>query len=314
MSIMVLFLGCMGGAPSYPEWFSNVPQDNDRYIYGIGEGENKKEAMNNALNEIASKIHVSIESSSSIDVHIQTTNHGEEYTKNATQHIQNHVRKTEFSNYKVKKEKQLSSDRYIVLVEVDKPLNAQLLLDRINTHIAKYNQLLSSTNNNPITTVKAYSQAIQTIQNQDLMDCSIIKNFSPSSPVEDHINKLLDIEQKMKAYQSNILFHIQGNSDPYQNILRQAIAEKGFRITQDGDASINIEMNVEEKELSVLGNKILKSTIQMTVKSNGKIIGKSRINVGAKSRSSYRQAREFTLKNFARRLKKEKLIENLLGI
>jgi len=313
MGIFLFLSGCVGGGPSYPDWFSEAPLDNDRYIYGMKEGSNKEEAISRALNEIASKIHVSVESSSSLNVNIKTTNDDEVYTKDSTQEIKNHVQKIEFSNYRVKQEKKLSDERYVVLVEVDKELNAKLLLERIDTEISKYNQLLNGDHSNPISTVKEYHKAIDQIKKCDLVDGSVVKSFNPASSVEDRIAKLLQIKKAMEQYQSNILFGVTGNNKAYQDVLVKQIASKGFKTTE-GQANITIEMQAQEKELKVLGNKILKSSIQMVVKSGGNIIGQSRISVGAKSRSSYDQAREFALRNFERRLKEEKIIENLLGV
>ena len=312
--IVILFMiGCAGAVPSYPEWFSKTPRDTAQYIYGARDGGTKEEAISNALNAIASKISVSVESTSSIQTNIKTENNDEEYSKDSTQTVKNHVHKIEFSNYIVKKEEKLSDEKYAVLVQVDKALNAKLLLTKIDTDIAKYNQLLATNHKNPIATVKTYNQSIKQIKNRNLIDCSTIKNFMPNSNVNDKINQLLEIEKKMTQYQGNIVFAINGDNSAYKNVLTKQITEKGFR-TSGGSSNITITMNVKENKLKVLGNNILKSIIQLTVKSGGTVIGQSRITVGAKSRTGYDQARDFTLKKFALRLRDKKIIENLLGI
>jgi len=310
--VALLIIGC-AGSPSYPDWFSKTPTDTAQYIYASRDGSTKEEAISNALNAIASKIRVSVESSSSISTNIRTDNNDEEYSKDSTQTIKNHVQKIEFSNYVVKKEKKLSDEKYVVLVQVDKALNAKLLLNKIDTDIAKYNQLLATNHKNPIATVKTYNQSIKQIKNRNLIDCSTVKNFMPNSNVNEKINQLLEIEKKMTKYQGNIIFAIKGNNSAYQDILVKQITEKGFR-TSGGSSSITISMNVNETKLKVLGNNILKSTIELSVKSAGTVIGQSRIMVGAKSRTGYDQARDFTLQKFEAKLRNEKIIENLLGI
>ena len=309
---IALIVGC-AGTPSYPDWFSKTPRDTAQYIYGARDGGTKEEAITNALNAIASKIRVSVESTSSVHTNIKTENDNEEYSKDSSQTITNHIQKIEFSNYKVKKEEKVSDEKYVVLVEVDKALNAKLLLNKIDTDIAKYNQLLTMEHKNPIATVKTYNTAIKKIKNRNMVDCGTVKNFMPNSKVEDKINQLLSIEKKMAKFQGNIVFSIKSNNPLYQTILTKQITEKGFR-TSGGDSNINISMDVKETKLTVLGNKILKSIIQLSVKSNGTVIGQSRISVGAKSRTGYDQARDFALKNFETRLREKNIIENLLGI
>jgi len=309
---MILIIGC-AGEPSYPEWFTQIHSDTEQYAYGVREGGTKEEAVSNALNEIASKIHVSVESTSTTTTNLKIDNGEEDYTKNSSQTVTNRVKKIEFSNYKVKKIKKLSDNKFIVWVAVDKPLNAKLLLSKIDTDIQKYYQLLNSEHKNPISTVKQYQTAINKIRDRNLVDCSIVKDFSPSSGIDGRVAKLLEVQKKMSEYQSNIIFSVKGNNKEYQDILIKQIASKGFRTT-NGNSNITISMSIKERKLRVLGYKILKSKIQLIVKSNGTVIGQRRISVGAKSRTGYKQAREFTLRNFEKRLREKKIIENLLGI
>jgi hypothetical protein len=310
--IMILTIGCVG-TPSYPDWSMQIPTDTQRYIYGMREGLTKDEAITNALNEIASKIHISIESNSSVNINIRTTKNQEEYTTDRRQTTNNYVEKIEFSNYKIKKEKRVSKDRYIVLVQIDKILNAKLLLNKIDMDIEKYQQLLSSNDENPINRIKTYQNARDKIRKRNLLDCSIVSKLMPNTAIDNRVSKLLKIAQEMKSYQSNILFSISGNNKAYQDVLKKEIAKKGFRVSNK-DANIVISMQIQEKKITVLGNKILKSTIKLNVISGGNIIGQSRISVGAKSRISYQQAREFTLRSFERRLKEQKIIKNIIGI
>jgi len=310
--LLLTLIGCVN-TPSYPDWFNQAKSDTAQYAYGMKSGSNKEEAVSHALNEIASKIKVSVESTSTIHTERKIENDEENYKKELSRTIRNHVEKIEFSNYKIKKEQKLSEDKYIVLVEVDKALNAQLLLKKIDANIAQYNQLISSKDTNPITTVKKFHKNIKQIKEKDLIDCSIVQSFTPNSTVDGYISKLLSIKKTMEQYQSNILFSIKGNDKSYQDVLIEQISSKGFRTTKEA-SNISISIDVKEKELKVLGNNILKATVQLTVQSNNAIIGKSRLIVGAKSRTSYQQAKNFALKNFEKRLASEHIIENLLGI
>jgi|GEM_PF-3227090 len=312
LTIMVLFINCTN-TPTYPKWFTKLHKNSSRYIYGVGEGDTKDEAVSRALSEIASKVKVSIESTSTSTTNISVIDGEEEYSKDATQTVKNRVDKIEFSNYKISKSEQLSNGRFIVLVSIDKELNAKLLLEKIDTAIKEYQQLLKSKEKNPIAKVKKYNEAIFKIENIDLPNCNIAKHLNPDINIKNRISTLLNIKKSMFDYKSNITFSVIGNDNGYKSVLIKEITSKGFRVT-DKSALISIYISVDEKKLEALGNKILKAKVTLRVESNGKVIGQSRIGVGAKSRTSYKVAKEFTIKNFEKRLKTKKIVETLLGI
>ena len=310
---IVLFLTACMGSPSYPDWYKKLNQDTSRYAYGTGEGYDKEEAVIRALNVIASKISVSVESTSTSNINITTEDGEESYHRNVNQNVVNYVEKVELSNYKVQKVEEIDDNKYAVLVRVDKELNANLLLSKIDEHIKEYNQLLSGKGSNPVETFKRYGRAKARIENEDMKNCSIAKGLYPSSRSSERSNILIDIKNKMKQYQDTVSFSVQCNLKGYENILVDEISSKGFA-TQGAGSSIQIVGKIQEKELAVMGNNILKAKIELSVQYNGMLLGKELLSVGAKSRTSYKQAKEFTLRNFRKRLKEKHIIEKLLGI
>ena len=311
MSLLLFLNACMGGA-SYPTWYKTVHQDTSHYSYGTGEGYSKQEAVIRALNVIASKISVSVESTSISNVNIASHNGEEEYHREVNQNVTNHVQKVELSNHKVLKVEEIENHRYAVLVRVDKELNAKLLLSKVDAHIKEYHQLLAH-KSNPVETFKKYGHAIKQINQKDMRNCSIAKGLYPSSNASKRSNSLIDIKNKMKQYQSSIGFSITCNLKGYENVLIEAISSKGFS-TQGKSTNIQLVGNIQEQTLSVMGNNILKAKIELSVPYKGMLLGKERISIGAKSRTSYQQAREFTLRNLKKRLKEQHILENLLGI
>jgi len=311
-TILLLFINC-SNTPSYPKWYMKVYKNNSRYIYGTGEGKTKSEAVNKALNEIASKVKVFVESTSMTTTNISIIGDSEEYSKDATQIVKNRVDEIEFSNYKIEKSEQLSNGNFIVLVSVDKKLNAKLLLEKIDTAIKEYQQLLKSKDENPIAKLKKFKEAISKIENIDLPNCNIAKSLNPDIDVKSRISTLLNIKKSMLDYKSNITFSVVGEDNGYKKVLIEEITSKGFRVT-NGSALITIYIDVKEKTLDVLDNKILKAKINLKIESKGKVVGQRQISIGAKSKTNYKLAREFTIKNFKKRLKNKKIIETLLGI
>jgi len=199
------------------------------------------------------------------------------------------------------------------LVSVDKKLNAKLLLEKIDTAIKEYQQLLKSKDENPIAKLKKFKEAISKIENIDLPNCNIAKSLNPDIDVKSRISTLLNIKKSMLDYKSNITFSVVGEDNGYKKVLIEEITSKGFRVT-NGSALITIYIDVKEKTLDVLDNKILKAKINLKIESKGKVVGQRQISIGAKSKTNYKLAREFTIKNFKKRLKNKKIIETLLGI
>ena len=89
----VVFSGCLGGSKQpvvkYPTWYTKLHQDSKIILYATAEAYSEKEAVTLALNSIASKISVSVESS-----YTSTTNSSRNsYSKNTQQNIKNRCKK-----------------------------------------------------------------------------------------------------------------------------------------------------------------------------------------------------------------------------
>ena len=79
-----IFSGCINNAnksSTIPNWYLSSPQNNLNFIYGVGEGKNIDEAKQNALNDISSRLIVSV--SSVVNAQIKINNNGK-YSKNRT--------------------------------------------------------------------------------------------------------------------------------------------------------------------------------------------------------------------------------------
>ena len=313
---MIFSSGCGKQKPTplvYPKWYNMVKQDTTIFYYGTGEGRTKKDAVTNALNEVASKISVSIQSSFSSITTVDRGGDKANYIKHITNNVQNKVKKIEFSSYKVLNFKMLTPSKYVALVSVNRLENAQMMLDKIDTDIEKYNQILNSKRLNIATRLKEYMKISDTIDKELLPNCFIVKSLNDSGDTDGSINKLLNIKVKIDNFKNSLAFNIVGNNiSGYKEIISEMLTQK--RLTVSSRADIYIKLNIKEQNINSLGYYIKKSKVIISIVSNNKIVATKVIVAGGKSLASYTQAKEFALNNFKAKMEKNKVLKELLGI
>ena len=66
--LIFIFTGCSQVAiktndvVKYPSWYNTIQKDTNKFYFSSNEGDTKKEAISKALNDIASKISISVSS------------------------------------------------------------------------------------------------------------------------------------------------------------------------------------------------------------------------------------------------------------
>jgi len=126
---LVLFVGCGGAAPKVnkaqnglkkqtPSWVNGVlPNDTDRYMYGVGIGSNRQDAIQMALNDMVAKLGTTIESTYESDEVVLNNTYKTSSVKNR---IKAEISKIKINNYKVIKSHRISYRELAVMVESDK--------------------------------------------------------------------------------------------------------------------------------------------------------------------------------------------------
>lgn len=145
---------------SYPSWYLNPPQNNQELLYGIGEGFTINEATKNALENLSSRLMVTI-SSNTVSSSKSFTDYREYTTKTTTQDIKSEIEKLSFNNYKV--EDSLSMDRrIIVLLSSSKNDMTKTLQDQINTLYKELDFInTNSKKQDPLTNIFAYEKMLE---------------------------------------------------------------------------------------------------------------------------------------------------------
>jgi len=299
-----------------PVWYENPTRTTLNTLYSIGEGENKKEAIINALNSIASTLSVYISSEFNTKS-ISKEGDIENYNSISTSEINSKVKKIRISNYEIINSKDFGFERYLVEIKVDK----QKLFDSLNQELNQKFKIIESKyedaqNYDAIKQLSIYKNSKESsayMQNILLVMRGLNSDFN----TDDYIKKLQKLDTKYEKLLSKISFSIASNDDA--KVLETAIADglssKKYSINNSFDKNhFKIFISSSSVKTRAYGFDLLRSTIFISTKDNfGTIIGSNKINITGQSTGGYLVAKENVAIKLNAMIKKEG-IENILGL
>ena len=102
-----------------PSWVANPPMDDQNYLYGVGEGDSIKQARDDALTMLVSKLNVTVSSSLSRTETQSTLGETIIHNKNVKNETKSEVKKISFNTHEIIANEREEGRNYI-LVRVDK--------------------------------------------------------------------------------------------------------------------------------------------------------------------------------------------------
>lgn len=216
---------------SYPSWYLNPPQNDSSLLYGIGEGFTINDATKNALENLSSRLMVTI-SSNTLTSSKSFTDYREYTTKTTTQDIKSEIEKLSFNNYKV--EESISMDRrIIVLVSSPKNEMTKTLQNQIDT---LYKELafidINSTKHDPLTNIFAYEKMVQKLYS-NYNKSQILADLT-SSNNDKYIKTMDDLKAKISKEKNMIMFFITADKDSeiFKDTIKDNILKNQFKVIQ----------------------------------------------------------------------------------
>lgn len=312
--LSIFFNGCFGekdiksenSVLKYPNWFTTPPQDSERFIYSVGEGMNEREASLSALNRVASKISIEVEST----YQSKTVFDGDEVSKNQSIDMKQSVKKIEFNNYSIVRSEKLG-DKSILLLKVDRVETAQNLKRVLKNELNTLEATLRAKESSQIQKIGSYERV-----KKELLDigkrASLIKTINSNLDDRDIFSRIKDSREKANNYLSQVEFRVL-NGGEYGEIIKKIVGELGYKISNSSN-SITIFLNLKKSTVSIMGNSVIKVSIQLETRENRKVVSKDNLMVGGKSRSGFNVAEEFAVVEFENRLRDEKIIQKLIGL
>jgi len=278
-----------------PAWYVNPTKSTPNTLYAVGEGQNKQEAVANALNNMASTLSVSLSSEFNTKSVVkdgiiesqQTTSVSEINTKVSTIRI---------TNYEVINSKDFSFKRYLAEVKSDKRKLFTGLKKEIDQKLEIIkNKNIEVQNYNAIKKLATYKDA--KLSTSDIKSTLLVMNsLNASFNDASYIDKLQKIDNRYDKLLSKISFSINSNRDAknLKSSIANGLSVKKYNIkNSSGINHFKIYLSSKTLKAKSYGFDLARSAISITVKdSNGVMVGSNKLNITGQSTQGYKIAKE----------------------
>jgi hypothetical protein len=322
--LLIIFNGCGGKKtkpPVYekhtlPEWYLTPPRNNSEYLYGIGEGTNRDEAVKQALVDMTSKFGITVashyESSSSYSQHYR-----EYYSKTVQQDLQSEVGSVRISNYETLEVQKIRYNRYIALVRSEKAGFVRGLVDSLDKQAKKLKahekQVLNS---DVISRYNFYAEAVRKLEGT-FSTLIILNTLSGTFDDRPYLQLVAEMHKKFLALKNAMTFSINGDHDSsgFMEVIRTALTDRQIKITAAEDKNhLSVYLSTSINSSVSYGFNIAKTVLLVTVKDyHGKIVGGNRLNINGQATQGDAAALENASKKLQDIIKKEGLAK-ILGV
>ncbi len=239
LSLTVLLTGCshkpkpINQKPvSLPSWFLDPPLSSGRYMYAAAIGEDKKDAINNALSSIISTLSIKIKSSYSSKI----KEHNYYTDTKIINSVEAKTSPVNINNYILLKAVQIGYERIVVLVSVDKTKFVNGLISHLNYQKKnvdmRYDTLSKEGALKRYDTLAGLMKSVKQMQRT----LGIVNELSRYATVKfDRLLYLTDIirvKQRYISQKSSLNFFVTAGKKAYgyKEVLKNYISQKGFNV------------------------------------------------------------------------------------
>jgi len=248
----LLFTAC-GSTPTPPKnvtpppaWvYSILPNDTNTYMYGLGVGKNREDAIKVALNDMVSRLSVTLKSS------FRSQEKVTKYSQSSvvTSDIESSVSDIKISNYKVIKSYKISYKEFAVMIETNKlkfvaGLKANLKNDEesISQHLKNLRSRDVLTRYNEKKSLAAEAQKLNTSIN-------IISILDKQFSIKENRNFILHVENEYLHESNSLRFFVQSDSKsiPFAEKIKNFLGQKHFQISSKKEGSVLISIKSKKR-------------------------------------------------------------------
>ncbi|MGB5866583.1 MAG: LPP20 family lipoprotein [Arcobacteraceae bacterium] len=291
-----------------PSWYINAPVNNEIFIYGEGEAKTLSDAKDNALNSMASKLIVSVGSSTSSITKTSRDATSSSYSKDVTKDVKIDVQKIKFTNATVEKSEEVSGDFYILM-----KVNRQELFEnkkkefdindnRITTQI---NTLNSYGKLEQINILQSIYPSIIKAKKESIILNAINNDFNQGPYIEKY-DSYIDMIDQLKN-NSSIMVKTNNSKRYFSDALIDMLNQEQYKVSDSLKSDVIVSLNNKVKYSVARGWNIAKVTTSISVISNNKIISNSIISSVGRSSTSQESALENASQYFAKQIKEKTL-------
>lgn len=292
-----------------PSWYVNPPKTTASTLYAIGEGEDRDEALKNALNMMTSTLSVSISSQYESKKVVQE---GLVNTHQSTvvSETKSDVKNIRISSYELMESHKLGFNNYIVLIRSDKQKLFESLKHELQQKFALADAHIDSlSSQNAIKRLRGYKKVKREIK--DVPDTIVVMNVLDGSfEGKEYIKKIDIINSSYEKLLSSISVEIEYDSDSkvLEAPIKEGFTAKGVEIKNSKGSAhfiVSIDSDVEQKDSS-FGFALARFAIDISVKDHkGSIVASNKLNIVGYSTQGYDVAKEDVAIKLDEMIKKE---------
>lgn len=299
-----------------PSWYVNPPKTTASALYALGEGEDREEAVKNALNMMASTLSVSI--SSQYDSQ-KVVKEGSINTHQSTvvSQTQSNVKKIRISSYELIESHKLGFNNHIVLIKSDKQKLFESLKHELEQKFALVDShIVSLSLHHALHRLSGYKKVKSEIR--DVPDTIVVMNVLDGSyGGKEYLRKIERINDSYEKLLSSITVEIECDNDSrgLEATIREGFISKKVRIKNGkGSTHFRVMVKSDAKEVSSYGFTLARFAIDISVKDyKGSIVASNKLNIVGHSTQGYDVAKEGVAIKLEEMIKKEG-IDKITGL
>ena len=292
---------------AYPSWYINPPENTQKFIYAIGSGSNRKEALNASLNSAAATLNVSVSSNYQHKESSETVQGKERYTNSSNEDLQINVNTVDFNEYKILQHQQRHDGQYIILISINKKQLYETMLHKIENSFLMLGIKLQNKNHD-LEKILIYRQWLSSIESE-LDKTSLLHTLNPKFNDQVFITQY---KSNLAAYNNlieNKRFKLVVNetSRAYVDNIRYALLKDGLKLTNNAEYDYLINVSVYEKESLAVRRHVLYTltttiTIGLRTKSSNKDMFFESFDLTSQSDESLEAARDANIKKLLQKI------------
>lgn len=301
--VVLALTACVGGdvkplptaEKPTPDWFLNPPPDTARQLYGVGEGGGRKDAVQAALVDIASKLSVQV--SATFQSHLQVTQSNYEYAERTSEkQIQSQVANIQLRDYRVERAERLGYGKTVALVALDR----QALFEDLRRQQDAQMQTLQTAESahqkdGAFGQYVFYRRSLDALAEfrQRLWILQTLRAGFEAQPYSDFLQGFEAQAARLKA-EMRLAVTADAGAKRLVGPLQSALSQAGFQMaktTRPGEKA-QIRLMAEVAQSQAYGFYIERMALNIRALSDGVQIGGHKLNLKGQATHSFDQARE----------------------
>ena len=294
-----------------PSWYLQQKQNDSANLYGVAQGASQEEATRLALVDAASRLLVTISSTSNLIREENQNSVNEEMRQNVRQNIE----KIEFTNFEITNSAKLENNFYNE-VKINRSNFIRDHQEKLNLIEKKLDNLAqNSATQNPIQKRSNLIKS-QSLAKELELYARILHGAGANVNLPEKLNRVAKIENEMNKNLDKIEFFFEISSP--QNlvkIIRAALNKEKIAVSKTKNPNnknqILIKISSEQKTTEVYGSFITKVKLDFTNSLEGKILASSSVEISGSSVIDKEESYNAALKNLEEKIASDGILKTV---